>query len=200
MTAFSLTCFGGAASASRIFAGAHVYDSERHRIDLYRNVEKERSKADLKVLMLGRVDNEAKGVFNLPKIARLLRDAPISFTVAGDGPDLEALRTRCALHAEQVSFLGAVGSKSVPDLLASHDVLLLPSRFEGMPLALVEAIAAGCVPIASHIRGVTDFVIADGRADCCSRSVAWQALARRFDCSRRIGSGWLDWHPRHATR
>ena len=50
----------------------------------------------------------------------------------------------------------------VPAAMASIDIFLLPSRFEGLPIALLEAMASGCVPVASHIRGVTDFIIEDG--------------------------------------
>jgi glycosyltransferase involved in cell wall biosynthesis len=49
-------------------------------------------------------------------------------------------------------------------LLAEHDALLAPSRFEGFLLTLVEAMAAGCVPVTSRIVGVTDAIIEDGRS------------------------------------
>lgn len=116
----------------------------------------------LRVLMLGRIDSGAKGVFDLPKIARCLKKSNIHFTVAGDGPDLAALRKSCKGLAEKISFLGAVSADNVPQILNQHDVLLFPSRYEGLPLVLVEAMATGCVPIASRIHGVTDFVINDG--------------------------------------
>jgi glycosyltransferase involved in cell wall biosynthesis len=45
--------------------------------------------------------------------------------------------------------------------MAEHDVFLLPSRYEGQAITLVEALASGCVPIASHLRGVTNFAIDD---------------------------------------
>ena len=40
--------------------------------------------------------------------------------------------------------------------------MVMPSRFEGFGLTLIEAMAAGCVPVASRIRGVTDWIIEDG--------------------------------------
>jgi glycosyltransferase involved in cell wall biosynthesis len=64
--------------------------------------------------------------------------------------------------AGRIAFVGAVAADQVPQLLNQHDVLLFPSRFEGFGLALVEAMAAGCVPVASRIRDVTDFIIENG--------------------------------------
>jgi glycosyltransferase involved in cell wall biosynthesis len=112
----------------------------------------------LRLLYLGRVEDQAKGVLWLPQICR---DLPLSvtLTVAGDGPDLARLKSRCAGLGPRVQFRGAVAPGSVGKLLAEHDVLVMPSRFEGFPVTLVEAMAAGCVPVASHLQGVTDMAI-----------------------------------------
>ena len=117
----------------------------------------------LRVLLLGRIDDAAKGVLDLPRIARLLRDRDVVFTVAGDGPDMPALRRACRAHADRIKLLGAVAPEAVPRLLAEHDILLFPSRYEGLGLVLVEAMACGCVPVASRIQGVTDHVVDDGK-------------------------------------
>lgn len=115
----------------------------------------------LRLLSLGRVEDQAKGVLWLPEIlARLPND--ICLTVAGDGPDLQRLRQASALLAGRVRFLGRINPSEVPALMANHDVLVAPSRFEGFMLTLAEAMAAGCVPVASRIRGVTDSVVEDG--------------------------------------
>jgi len=121
----------------------------------------ERSPRGLRLLYLGRVEEQAKGVFWLPQICRDLPPS-VTLTVAGDGPDLERLRSRCAVLGGRIRFLGAVRPNLVGPLLAEHDVLLMPSRFEGFPVTLVEAMAAGCVPVASHIQGVTDVAVEHG--------------------------------------
>ena len=48
-----------------------------------------------------------------------------------------------------------------PLLLKSH-VLLMPSHYEGLGIAAVEAQSAGCVPLAARLPGVTDHSIKDG--------------------------------------
>jgi glycosyltransferase involved in cell wall biosynthesis len=117
----------------------------------------------LRILSLGRVEDQAKGVLWLPDILRRL-PPDCTLTVAGDGPDLPRLRQRASDLGNRVRFRGAVSPAEVPALLAEHDVLLAPSRFEGFMITAVEAMAMGCVPVASRIRGVTDTVIDEGES------------------------------------
>ncbi|WP_353476705.1 glycosyltransferase family 4 protein (plasmid) [Salipiger sp. H15] len=116
----------------------------------------------LRVLFLGRVDDASKGVFWLPRILRYCSEST-TLTVAGDGPDLARLRRSFAGLEHQVSFLGGVPPDKVPALLAAHDALIMPSRFEGFGYVLIEAMAIGCVPVASNIPGVTSTIIEDKR-------------------------------------
>jgi glycosyltransferase involved in cell wall biosynthesis len=120
----------------------------------------------LRIISCGRIEDISKGIFWVPEIvakARALRQ-DITLTIAGDGPDRLALEKRVDRHGLKscTSFRGWVNPKDVPRLYAEHDVFLFPSRFEGLGLALVEAMAGGCVPIATRLRGVTDFVVQDG--------------------------------------
>lgn len=65
--------------------------------------------------------------------------------------DAEGLAQRLKL-AEQVKFLGY--EPRVAELLKSQQIFVLSTRWEGMPLALVEAMAAGCACVASLVPGV----------------------------------------------
>jgi glycosyltransferase involved in cell wall biosynthesis len=117
--------------------------------------------SNLRTLFLGRIEDSSKGVFWLPVI---LDSSPpsVRMTIAGSGPDLDQLKKKMSRHSDRVTFLGAVQPDRIPALLNSHDALVMPSRFEGYPLSLIEAMAAGCVPIVSHIQGVTDTMVTDG--------------------------------------
>lgn len=115
----------------------------------------------LRLLSLGRIEDQAKGVLWLPDIlGRLPQD--VTLTVAGDGPDLKRLRRAAMPLAGRIRFLGSVAPARIATLMASHDVFVAPSRFEGFMITLAEAMATGCVPVASKIRGVTDTVVDDG--------------------------------------
>jgi glycosyltransferase involved in cell wall biosynthesis len=58
--------------------------------------------------------------------------------------------------AEQVVFLGLC--PNVPRLLMQNQVFLLSTHYEGMPLALIEAMAAGCTVVASDVVGVKEVI------------------------------------------
>lgn len=117
------------------------------------------------VLFLGRIEDASKGCLLLPRIfARVNRIAgPVRFVVGGDGPDRPELERRCRGLCD-VRFLGPVSHEKVPEVLAGADIYIFPSRYEGFGLSLVEAMAAGCVPVASAIRGVTDTIVDDPKA------------------------------------
>lgn len=61
--------------------------------------------------------------------------------------------------AEQVQFLGVV--RNVPELLQQNQLAVLSSHYEGMPLALLEGMAAGCIAIGSAVPGIQE-VLRDG--------------------------------------
>ena len=115
----------------------------------------------LRVLYLGRVIEPQKRVSLMAKVIRRSLDAglDITWTIAGDGPDLETVREAFAKDRGRVSFLGEVAYDVVPDLLAESDVYFLCSDFEGLPLSMLEAMGAGCVPVVSDLpSGISEVV------------------------------------------
>lgn len=116
----------------------------------------------LEILFLARIEQQSKGVFDLPRLLRHLEGCDVHLTIAGDGPDLGELKRRCQCFGDRVSFLGKVPYEEVPQVMASAEVYVSTSRFEGFGISLVEAMAMGCVPISSRIRGVTDSIVKHG--------------------------------------
>lgn len=106
----------------------------------------------LRVLFVGRLTNW-KGAETLLLAARALPDIQIS--IVGDGPELPLLTT---LHAQlgrpaAIEFVGRKREDEVRDHMLASDVLVLPSNYEGMSHTLLEACAAGLVPVVSDIGG-----------------------------------------------
>jgi glycosyltransferase involved in cell wall biosynthesis len=96
--------------------------------------------------------------------------------VAGDG-NVEAIRRR----ADELGLGGAVrllGRRTdVPDLLEAADVFVLPSRSEGQPNALIEAMAMGVPAVATRVGGVPE-IARDGRDAVLVEADDPAALAR----------------------
>lgn len=68
---------------------------------------------------------------------------------------LQALAAKLGVSSH-ISFLGH--SNQVPELLAQYQIAALITHYEGMPLALVEAMAAGCAVVASNVVGVKEIL------------------------------------------
>jgi len=94
--------------------------------------------------------------------ARVLPEHPeLHLVLAGDGPLLDDIRRQVAAAElnERVHFLGT--RRDVPALLAASDSFVLPSLWEGLPVALVEAMAGHLPVIATRVSG-TEQVMIDG--------------------------------------
>jgi len=100
--------------------------------------------------------------------------------VIGDGPEraaLEAQADELGL-ADRVCFLGY--REDVPDLLMASDVFVLASRYEAMPMAVVEAMAAGLPCVVTDVgesprlveQGVTGLVVKPEDADGLAAALA----------------------------
>ena len=120
----------------------------------------------LKMIFVGRLIDRQKGIFRLPSILAECRRRrlPVRLTVIGDGSDrlrLQEMFTEMGV-ADLVDMLGVRSNAEATEQMRRHHVLFMPSNYEGLGLVIMEAQANGCVPIAAHLRGVTDSVIAHG--------------------------------------
>lgn len=93
-------------------------------------------------------------------VARLPR---ATLAVVGDGPERRAVERRIRLLGlgDRVRLLGA--RDDVPELLAAFDIFALSSRWEGEPIALLEAMAVGVPCVATAVGGTCE-VLAGGEA------------------------------------
>ena len=109
----------------------------------------------LRILYLGRLERPQKRVQLFPQILRQLGQSglPFKWTIAGDGPERDWLHSNLPAQEgnTRVHFAGPVHYRDVPAVLRSHDVFLLPSEAEGLPLSLLESMAYGLVPVVSHL-------------------------------------------------
>jgi len=97
----------------------------------------------------------------LDALARLRgKGIPFSATIVGDGPLRASLEARARAHGvtDAVRFTGWVGDAEIRAHLAAHDVYVSLSRSDSTSQSLLEAMAAGLVPVVSDIEGNREWV------------------------------------------
>jgi glycosyltransferase involved in cell wall biosynthesis len=100
-----------------------------------------------------------------PELAVAMRAVPDAVLwVAGErltsdrGPDMAAL-LQDADQGGRIRLLGY--REDVPDLMAAADVFVLPSRFEGLPMSVIEAMLTSLPVVATNVRGPAEQVVSE---------------------------------------
>lgn len=118
------------------------------------------------VLYVGRfVDGKRPGIV-LEAFADVLDDHPdATLQLCGEGPLEDDLRSLVSEHGMEsaVTFLGHVPYDEMPAVYRSSDVLVLPSRTEGVPRTVLEAMASGVQVVVSDLEQVADLIEDNGR-------------------------------------
>ncbi len=194
--------FGCSAEANRWLYGRHAGESRmlNNGIDVAACTFSEDTRARMRESLglggetvfghVGRFNDQKNHAFLIDAFARYHAAHPDGrLLLAGEGvlrPQIER-RVRDAGLADAVSFLGL--RPDVPELLQAMDCFLLPSKFEGLPLSLVEAQAAGLACL------VADTVSPQSDLGACAFSFLplqadeWaEAMARVTPQQNRAGS------------
>ncbi|HYL46965.1 MAG TPA: glycosyltransferase family 4 protein [Candidatus Limnocylindrales bacterium] len=139
---------------------------------------------------------DRKGVYYLVDAFELLakKIPDVQLTVAGSlGPEEDVKRFVSEDVRGRVNVLPLVKREKMPELYAEHDIFVFPSLMEGMPLALLEAMAAGMPVVTTRTCGMADVVDdnvngllvppADGEA----LAEATERLCRSEELRKRLG-------------
>jgi len=116
------------------------------------------------LLAVGRLDRQKGFDVLLQAYALVAAEMPdLDLRIAGDGPEAESLRTQAvdAGLGERVTFLGQV--RNIPDLMQQAFAFVLPSRYEGFPNVLLEALASGAVTVATDCRSGPRQILGHGK-------------------------------------
>ena len=123
--------------------------------------------------------SERKGADFIMPVAKKLHDTNVFFAVAGDGPYLEKLKAENS-KVNNIKMLGKVPNSEVIRLFQAADVFFMPSREEGSPHVILEAMAAGTPFVASDVGGIAEltssvakkFLCAVGDIECYARKIS----------------------------
>jgi len=171
--------------------------------DIFRSGSPGSPKLPLNVLCIGTL-HEVKGQSYLLQACQHLRSEGLDVIchLVGDGPDRAMLQAQAAegdLNGA-VRFHGLMTRAEVAELLQTVDVVVAPSvpsrdgRREGIPVALMEALACGVPVVASRLSGIPELVIDDetglltppGDDDALARAI--RRLHDDFSLRTRLGT------------
>ncbi|MFN8435223.1 MAG: glycosyltransferase family 4 protein [Anaerolineales bacterium] len=116
-------------------------------------------KDDIFFLVVGRLVYEKGHEFLVEAMAEVVRDETHAIAgICGAGPLQEALQSQIEKLNIQANMKLLGQWDSIPEILAAADVFVLPSRWEGLPMALLEGMMAGLPVIATRVEGVDEVV------------------------------------------
>lgn len=145
-----------------LYSGVRSVDVSR--LSVVRNSVREelRIPVNLPVIVFaGRICEQKRPVV-LAKILKAVRDSGLKFRVLviGDGEKRAQFKKLIGQYhlSDDVQMLGFVPHERWLDVLAASDIFLMPSRYEGISIALLEAMAAGVVPVVANVGGTEELV------------------------------------------
>ena len=151
----------------------------------------------LTLLYTGRLEHPQKRIGALVHLSDELHSQGVThrLTLLGDGPAANEMRAHAAERPGRFLVRPPTGPEGVAALLAEADAFVLASRYEGLSVAMLEAMAAGCVPIVTRVDSGLAEAIATGRtgliadagpeADAAAAGVALARAVAQFARSDR---------------
>lgn len=133
-----------------------IYNGVDTKLDLaQKNARSTERGKPKRALIVGRLDF-VKGIDVAIEAMSLLPKGLVHLFILGDGPEKIALSEACSRLGveDRVTFLGFVENPS--NEMATADVLLMPSRHEGLPYTLLEAMRAKTPIVASRVGGIAE--------------------------------------------
>jgi len=96
---------------------------------------------------------------NLESLIRAVQELPeTSLIIIGDGEERRKLEAMAEPHRSRIQFTGALPHDQIPLEINRAEIFMLPSRSEGHPKALIEAMACEAAVIGSDVPGISDLI------------------------------------------
>ena len=128
-----------------------------------------RNDEPFRIVYLGRFEDKQKRITETVEtlISLLRARADMEVTLFGEGSKEETIRKLISQSAvsSRIVCRGAVAPEVIQSELINHHALVLLSDYEGLPGAVMDAMACGLVPVCSRIDGLEELVV-DGQTGC----------------------------------
>ncbi|WP_276133822.1 glycosyltransferase [Polluticoccus soli] len=128
------------------------------------------SNKQLEIIYVGRITQYQKRVFDIPAVCVTLKEQGVDFnmSIIGSGDEMQQLQIMVQESGliDRVNFPGWLQKEQIFEQMRQADVLLLTSDFEGMPVAVMEALSCGCGVVSTRVSGVEDYVSSPFATGC----------------------------------
>ncbi|OGZ46716.1 MAG: hypothetical protein A3J55_02015 [Candidatus Ryanbacteria bacterium RIFCSPHIGHO2_02_FULL_45_17b] len=182
------------------------------RVSRMQNKSKEEARKELglpqdkKIVLFLHHVSRRKGAHLLPEIIKeFSNQSAVLFVIVGEGPEKKEIESRIKNYqsGEKVRMEGMVAHNKTASYFMAADVYLMPSEEEGMPNALLEAMAAGVPFVASDVAAVREmtppmtheFVLPYGKTDMFGEKI--KKLLGDEELRKRIATEEQEWVERY---
>jgi glycosyltransferase involved in cell wall biosynthesis len=143
-------------SKERFVVVHNAIDTEKYKFEPSKKLN-----SIVEIVFIAWLDSN-KGVFELVEAAEKLNNEGVQFklTMCGHGKDFDAIETLIQQKKlnQLIDLKGWIYEKEKFEILARANIFVLPTYFEGMPNALLEAMASGLPSVATHVGSIPDMI------------------------------------------
>jgi len=123
-------------------------------VDLDVSIKYTQSKKINNIICVGRLEEQK----NFGYLIKNFSNSETSINIVGKGSLKEELQKKAVLNNTNVNFIDPVSNEELLELMATFKFFLLPSKFEGSPKVVLEAMSVGCIVIANDLPEIREII------------------------------------------
>ena len=123
-------------------------------VDINESVKYVRSKKINDVICVGRLEEQK----NFGYLIESFSNSKTTLNIVGKGRLREALQKKAVQNNTNVNFISPVKNEELLELMSTFKFFILPSRFEGSPKVVLEAMSVGCIVIANDLPEIREII------------------------------------------
>ena len=109
-----------------------------------------------KILCVGRLVEQKNYIFLINSLSKYKKS--ISIDIVGEGPEKNKIKNLSKEKNVEVNYLGKINHDNLSDIYQKYRLYAIPSKFEGNPKTLLEAMGNGCIVLASNIENHSEII------------------------------------------
>ena len=109
-----------------------------------------------KILCVGRLVEQKNYIFLINSLSKYKKS--ISIDIVGEGPEKNKIKNLSKEKNVEVNYLGKINHDNLSEIYQKYKLYAIPSKFEGNPKTLLEAMGNGCIVLASNIENHSEII------------------------------------------